>query len=346
MANEDWMAGFTNRDDLALRDITIPASHDAGLSEDDDCYIPYGRISSRAHVICQYHNIAGQLEAGSRAFDLRIAKKSGVLRCFHGEGVFGSMGGGWGQRAVEIFQQVNTFLTNHPGEIVILRISHTKETAGVHNAILGNIDGERLYKSGPRNIATAPLSRLRGKAIAIFDGKALENTRTLDGLHRLVKHDPDNPKHVGLPIFGKYAGQDADFKTMVQVAIKKGNKHGALTRSIGTKKHTHLFMIYWQLAMDVKTKTTNGQDERDENLRRVESDKGTHYNLDYILNLHRGLAVSGVKKGIGKTVKTKVTQDNRAWHRPNIINLDFVNEISVNKIIAFNNDLLPPAPGG
>jgi hypothetical protein len=64
-------------------------------------------------------------------------------------------------------------------------------------------------------------------------------------------------------------------------------------------------------------------------------DKGSHHNLDYILNLHRGDAVQQVGDERGKA-----TPQTRHRFRPNIINLDFVNDISINKVLEFNSELL------
>lgn len=332
------MSGFTNRQDLALVDITFPASHDAGLQLAQGGYSGYWKGSSKKDTICHYTDIAGQLAAGSRAFDLRIATKGNAIRTFHGEGVFGSMGGGWGQDANEIFTQVNDFLTQHDGEIVILRISHTKESAGVHNAILNRIDDQRLLKCGPRNLAVEPLNKLRGKAIAIFDKKALARVDPMRGLHRLIKYSGSGGPQGGLPICGKYAGQTAGFEKMVKKQLTCGNEHGA-HKQLSTGKHDHLFMVYWQLAMNVQVKTTKDQDKRIKTLKKVDTKKGTHYNLDYLLNAHRGLApVYGMDDV--KSTGSSVTFSNRKKHRPNYINLDFVNEIACNKVIEFNDELL------
>jgi hypothetical protein len=337
MPNDDWMNGFTDRNDISLVDISFPASHDAGLSEAPGGYTPYGPASSRNDTICHYADIAGQLSAGSRAFDLRIGTKAGEARTFHGEGVFGSIGGGWGQSAATIFTQVDTFLTNHVGEIVILRISHTKEDVGVANLVTGRINPNRLYKAGPRNIATQPLSALRGKAVAIFDEEALANVNPYAGTCRLLKYSPTAVQS-GMMICGKYAGQTAGLTSMVKQAITCGNEHG--THKLTSQgKHDHLFMVYWQLAMDVKNKTTKGQDQRIKTLIKIVEDKGTHYNLDYLLNMHRGDQVQATK-----STSTTLTAPNRKKFRPNWINLDWVNEISCNKVIEFNTELLPPRP--
>ena len=338
MPNEDWMAAFTDRQDLTLADITIPVSHDAGLSEAAGCYTPYSSSMGKNQTICQYVDVAGQLSAGSRGFDIRIGVHSGVVRTFHGEGVGGGALGGWGQTANSIFQQINTFLANHPGEIVITRISHTEESAGAHRSVRANIHNDRLLRCGPRNIATMPLDQLRGKCIAIFDKKALEKPDPYNGLHRFIKH-PNTDNEGGLTICGKYAGWLADLKEMAKKAIKCGNEHGTHDLLLGGK-HDHLYMIYWQIAAmaptsSVKTFTVTGQDERIRTMVKLVEEKGSHYNLDYILNMHRGDRVQPVGGKSGD-----VTPETRKRFRPNIVNLDFVNDISVGKVLEFNSDLL------
>ena len=286
-------------------------------------------------------DIAGQLDVGSRGFDIRLGVHNGVVRTFHGEGLTGGTLGGWGQTANSIFQQIDTFLTNHPGEIVITRISHTEESSNSHQCVLGNVDQSRLLCCGPRNIATIPLNQLRGKCIAIFDSKALKKVDPYKGLHRFIKH-PNTEVEGGLTICGKYAGWLADLKKMAKKAIQCGNEHGTHDLT-SAGKHDHLYMIYWQIAAmapgsSVKAFTTNGRDQRIKTLMRLVEDKGSHYNLDYILNLHRGDNVQGV--GTKNAVTTNVTRNTRKKFHPNIINLDFVNDISVNKVIEFNADLL------
>jgi hypothetical protein len=339
------MTGFTNREDLRLTDITIPASHDAGVSEADDCHIGYNALSARKNYIAQQYNIAGQLAAGSRFFDLRIARKSGKLRAFHGEGVLGNLGGGWGQSAASIFEQVDTFLQNHTGEIVILRISHTKASDMVYRAVIGKIHPSRLYRHAGVNIAEVKLPDLRGKAIAIYDAGSLATVFPQNGNHRFEKYT-ENGGCNGLVICGKYAGQSAGQRHMVQKAISCGNEHGTHSKKGGVK-HDHLFMVYWQLAMDIKKKTLKGADSPDDDLSTIVDNKGTHFNLDYLLNLHRGKPVQHVSHR--SILKLQIKSTNVAAfavykHRPNIINLDFINVDICNKVIAFNHDLLPPVP--
>src|SRR3954470_2776641 len=101
----DWMTGFTSRGDLTLCDITFPGSHDAGLSEAPNCFIPMSLKVGKHDTICHSYDVAGQLNAGSRAFDIRLRLKDGVPTTYHSEGVANVVGiGGWGQAAPSIFQ--------------------------------------------------------------------------------------------------------------------------------------------------------------------------------------------------------------------------------------------------
>lgn len=341
MPNADWMGAFTDTLNLTLADLTLPASHDAGVSEAHHQRYT-ARIGPDKDTIAQYYDIAGQLGAGSRFFDLRIAPHGGVLKTFHG----GNLGGQWGQRADLIFQEVDTFLTNHPGEIVILRISHTKASANVGACVTANINVARRYCVGQRNLALTPLRYMRGKAIVIFDDDALATATPNTGLHRFTKYSAGTPVGNGLTICGSYGGIWADLREMVQTAVRCGNTHGTHPR-VGA--HDHLFMIYWQLAFNIKQKTILGGAARQGMpLTRLDDNQGVHYNLDYILNAHRGLyAMHRVSFRAKKTLKisktvetTNVTRLNRRWHRPNIINLDFVDDEVCSRIIAFNNYFL------
>ena len=335
MANEDWMDGFTDDDTRYLTDLVLPASHDAGVSQSH--YDGYWKGSSAKHTIAQRYDIAGQLAAGSRFFDLRIGRHNGQLHTFHGEGL-GSLGGGWGESAQSIFQAVDAFLAAHTGEIVILRISHTDESKGAHTLLLNSIAAQRLCCLN-RNIAGIALSELRGKAIAIFDEKALSTPQPQQGLHRFVKYGDARVDHnfLGLAICGKYAGVSADMDKVGKTAIEQGNAHSDHQKMYG--RHTHLFMVYWQLAFDIKSKTGKGYHGVPVDPPAFDDNQGPHYNLAYLAHVHRGNPGVGIAYK-GTTYQSTITQARRKDFRPNIINLDFVSKAICDEVIALNGDLL------
>ncbi len=338
MSNEQWMYSFTKRKDIGLVDITIPASHDAGVSDDD--YYAYTKLSSTNDTIAQSGNIQKQLEAGSRFFDLRIGRYQNQLHTFHGEGVFGSIGGGWGQSARSIFEQVDEFLEWYDSEIVILRISHTEANLAVHTLLGQVIDKDRLFKCGPnQNLAWVPLSEMKGKCLAIFDSDALPNANPQGGFHRFVKYDENMDTIKGLAICGKYAGIMAGLRKMVRTTLTSGNEHGEHNPFA---RHDHLFMPYWQLAFNIRQKALAKADKSRPGLTYLDDDGGTHYNLDYLLNTHLGFPSAPVKNDKNQSpISSGARVSTRLKFRPNIINLDFVNKDVCDKIIAFNDTLLP-----
>ena len=75
--------------------------------------------------------------------------------------------------------------------------------------------------------------------------------------------------------------------------------------------------------------------------------RGTHYNLDFLLNCYRGVngmyhVTHNPKVGSKTRVTLQIAPGKRLRHRPNWINLDFVNDEVCGKVIEFNQELLPP----
>ena len=101
------------------------ASHDAGVSKVGS----KGYVSTKlfkSHYIAQESDILSQLKAGSRFFDLRLAKNNKNLRAFHGEGL-GTLGRGLGQSSHEIFTQVNDFIVGKVSKSPLIQNIHNSE---------------------------------------------------------------------------------------------------------------------------------------------------------------------------------------------------------------------------
>ncbi len=87
-------------DDVLLKQVVMPGSHDAGTKD-----MPwYSKTQSR--------DIANQLACGTRYFDLRIKMKGGEAKIYHGPAVSSSL--------KDILNAVNGFLNENNGEVVIL----------------------------------------------------------------------------------------------------------------------------------------------------------------------------------------------------------------------------------
>ncbi|PSR79686.1 hypothetical protein PHLCEN_2v6906, partial [Hermanssonia centrifuga] len=103
-----------------LRHLTIPGSHDAGMSFINGSTF----FGSEDHVLTQTLSIGGQLARGSRYFDLRPTISSGIFKSGHytNLSVVGYQGAN-GQSFSSIIDDVNAFTANN-AELIILNLSH------------------------------------------------------------------------------------------------------------------------------------------------------------------------------------------------------------------------------
>jgi 1-phosphatidylinositol phosphodiesterase len=102
----DWMKNLS--DDKKLMDISIPGSHDSGAR--------YGLLDAVGK--CQDLTLDSQLNIGVRYLDIRLqANNDGSLKIIHGP---------VDERVSfkEVLSTCNTFLTNHPGETILLSIKN------------------------------------------------------------------------------------------------------------------------------------------------------------------------------------------------------------------------------
>lgn len=106
-----------------LRHICLPGSHDAGMS--DLTHSTF--LSVEENTLTQWADIAGQLSAGIRYFDLRPVISAGIFVSGHYSKIGDSWIGGNGQSLSSIIDQVNAFLSNNK-ELVILDLSHMSNT--------------------------------------------------------------------------------------------------------------------------------------------------------------------------------------------------------------------------
>ena len=105
----------------------MPGSHDAGMST-----LTSGTaMGTRANVITQTQSIGGQLNAGSRYFDIRPVISAGQYVTGH-YGRIEQLGvvtwqGGNGQSIDSIISEINAFTACNQ-ELIILRLSHDLNT--------------------------------------------------------------------------------------------------------------------------------------------------------------------------------------------------------------------------
>jgi hypothetical protein len=188
----------------ALKDISIPGSHDAGMYISSNC--SPGAASCNTET--QKQPMLGQLEAGMRYFDLRPVWTRGAFCTGHFSqvDVLGGQGCNGGT-LTEIFTGVNDFLSRGNKELVILKLSHyydrdadrfsfNERQLGELIDLVTRMLGKWLYVNDTGNrLAAIPLSQIiggSGKVIAVFDD--LPDQLVQSGVYQYSDYSPPSPR--------------------------------------------------------------------------------------------------------------------------------------------------------
>jgi hypothetical protein len=124
----NWMqANLPTLGGRTLRNLAIPGSHDAGMSSFNES--SKTGFATEANTRTQTLDLAGQLAAGARYFDIRPAISGGVFRAGHYSFVppIQSFQGANGQLVNGMIDQINAF-TKDNKELIILNLSHDLNT--------------------------------------------------------------------------------------------------------------------------------------------------------------------------------------------------------------------------
>ncbi|KEF52984.1 uncharacterized protein A1O9_10891 [Exophiala aquamarina CBS 119918] len=170
---------------LNLQQLTIPGSHDAGMSEIN---YPAGGNSDNAQT--QSMGIYNQLVAGVRYFDIRPTISHKQFYTGHYSKAAGTNLGANGQSIADVISDINRYLSYKQNELIILELTHSSFTdddyqpfsdAQWNNLLLQFYqDLDHLYTGhGEDVLTTIPLSEF------IKDGPAvvvLTNERSMDFL--------------------------------------------------------------------------------------------------------------------------------------------------------------------
>ena len=197
----------------------MPGSHDALVNKEH--YKPkkthmLGR-STPKNTVCQEVNILGQLERGSRFFDIRLEKNSeGEVLGIHSEGISDMIGdGGYGQSWEEAVKEAVDFLNKFEDQFIIFKVTHVKGITKFHEVLKNTIkDEEQLEKrildlqdTERQNIAQLTYKDLKGKLIVVTDAKeGLESRQK--GIHKFVKGNYEKKvvTRNGLKVYAAFAG--------------------------------------------------------------------------------------------------------------------------------------------
>lgn len=295
----NWMSNLDNT--TPLNYITLPGSHDAGMSKARNCAPP---IKGAALSQTQDLDILDQLTAGVRYFDIRPDYDKGELVTYHRYELAGFGWGCSGQDLVSIFDQAVNFLQEHPSEVVIFRISKTRDGSGhlasdtVHRVI--ELISQRQYndhlyktKEDQLNIAELSLYSVRGKLLIVLgeEYSAYRDTeRGLFGYHNY------GDQLSGLTVFDQYANTD-NLATMIKDQQIKLSKFGGLGKP-------YLFLLSWTLTVQNFLTTSS-----------IRS-----------LSEKANSALAGELNSLS----------SKGYPRPNIVYLDFIDPELVNSVVRLN----------
>ncbi|MDN5287231.1 MAG: Phosphatidylinositol-specific phospholipase domain [Mucilaginibacter sp.] len=172
-----WMEDtlFPAKENLTLKDIVIPGSHDAGMSALNGTGGKQAGSINTCNTLTQKLNIGKQLNAGIRMFDLRVGLFKNQIYTKHSSSdcMAEAMGGGYGERFKDILDSVKTFLDLHKKEFVILTFSHfcPREASAndVANYIFSTLGKEYIFNNQLKSIDQIKLHELAGKVIVTFE---------------------------------------------------------------------------------------------------------------------------------------------------------------------------------
>jgi hypothetical protein len=340
MALTDWMQQYAN---TTLGRLHLPGSHDAGTSAG---YIDLTAFGTNSNSATQTLTIPEQIGAGTRFFDLRLAKHNKKIVAHHttaGQGAYSKVS------VDDVLAQAAAFCRQHPSEVVIFRISHTDADTKADEIAIAS-GGDQLHK-GTGNLCSKTLSEIarEGNLVCIFDNKKFKTNqaRGIQGYAKFKGSGIDT----GIATCGCYSGTHK-----LDDVICNGLKGQFLHNTQHGDTHDHLWQVYWQKTYVNPMSTTGIQSGATKGARLTFKDGkahgGTHAATGYMISLMKGLGgpegTSSFKvqsqetKGVvSKTVvKPKVmysTQAFRNYALPNIFSYDFVNE-ETNKVIIRMND--------
>lgn len=190
MTQNNWMASLD--DNVTLPQVILPGSHDACMYEAR----PGSDRTTVNSVVTQFHTIRGQLDLGTRFFDIRVYKDrdSGILRPGHFADKKSSSRilGEYGPQFINVVQDVKEFLEANTGEVVIIKFSLSKSAKDLAIQMIESAWDGILFDSNAKvNLASVKMGQLRGKLLALFDDEVGNKSSKLHLVSKKVPSSND-----------------------------------------------------------------------------------------------------------------------------------------------------------
>ncbi len=233
-----WMSNLN--DSTQLDKIMMPGSHDAGMSELHHCN-PF--VGAGSYTQTQGANIGGQLNYGSRYFDIRVDYDYDQLVTYHRTGAHGCNG----QSLKSVLDQAVSFLKTNTKETLILKFSHIRDYGDNHkpadtkkkiNELLNDYQSSMYTNSDANvNLAEVTMGDVRGKMILVFDYSDYIDPAT--GRFRYKDGTAPPSSGTNIVVHDEYSDTD-DYNTMKNDQLAQLNKDGGLGQGF-------FFLLSWTL---------------------------------------------------------------------------------------------------
>lgn len=218
--------------DRTLKDLVLPASHDAGMYLDGLATL--GKT--------QNLNIYFQLADGIRYFDLRPKWSNGKLYITHGLIT--------GPLLQDVLNDIKRFMNEGHRELVIFKFSHYDNFSDeVYSTLVKQIAetiGTWLYKSDDGHLADVTLEnylKKGGVALVVCDGLfPVKNSQPGIWIYR--DWDSTNPKEGNLRVFDQYSNT-LSYDDMKNDQFKKFESYNGVCRN--SNERCDLFLLSWTL---------------------------------------------------------------------------------------------------
>lgn len=310
LQNANWLSSIS--DDTRIKNIMMPGSHDAGMSELHHTNLIAG--FNMGAIRTQKNSIYEQLLCGCRYFDIRVDYDHEELVSYHRPDEFPKkMLGANGQSISDIFLQASDFLQKYNSEFVIFKISHFRDFDDHEPSYTARkmIDyaAKSIYvfkgesKESEYQLHEIKKCELAGKILLIYaDEKCMgesyyDCTKGVFKYHDVETEVPETIPANQMNVFDKFANKSV-YEDMKNDQLEKWEKNAGYY-------NTKLFLLSW-------TMTLQG----------IESATGS---IEILAKEANGELESELKKARNDTVVQ--------YKMPNIVYIDFVDSALCNAII-------------
>lgn len=342
MAMNNFLSDFQ---DKQLKDLIVPGSHDAGLSQFD------GWNFQKSLTVTQNRTVGEQANCGSRFFDIRVTIRNGVARTVHQydpKKLFGdgrrrefTSTGGVGEHFDSVMGQLGRFVCQNRTEFVVARIAHIIDGPGTVDAIqewmgmncgcCGQPNINHVYQ-GFGNIAEKKVGDLSGKVIFLIEsialgGMAEPHKKGFQILHQSKKRGTIVNPSAGLSMCGEYSNSN-DLNDIVRRQTKRYCEHDDHKGSAPA----HLYCLYW-------TATKGNIEENTERVINPNFAKVEEMMADMDLKKNSRFSRVGAirsKEQLDDADRCRLRVALAPCSIPNVIFLDFVDEDKCKKVVSWN----------